>query len=72
MQSPWEPHPDGQGQPSLQLKGSTLQLQTDCLIPRIDCEQIIYLQGTMTWIFRATLNASKSFTMVRDVRLKCS
>ena len=31
--------------------------------PQIGCEQVIYLQGTMTWIFRTTSNATKLGTM---------
>ena len=31
VHSLWETHPNGQDQPSLQLGGSTLQPQMDCL-----------------------------------------
>ena len=46
MNSPWEPHPDGQDQPFLLLGSSELQPHIYCPSPQTICEQIIYLQGT--------------------------
>ena len=46
VHSPQETHPDSQDKSSLQLGGSALQSQLNCLNQWTNYGQLIYLQGT--------------------------
>ena len=63
MHSPWETHPDGQDQLSLQLRGSALQPLMGYLSPQTTVNNSSTYKEPMTWIFLATPNAPKSHIM---------